>query len=95
LELCDDGRGFKVKDRHDGWRECASGLNKWGQVEITSSGGKGTKITVLLPCNGEDFMTSKRKQPRVQESCEEIKVYAKKRRKVEIRKALDQGPHCG
>jgi signal transduction histidine kinase len=24
-----------------------------GELEITSSGGKGTKITVLLPCNGE------------------------------------------
>ena len=33
-----------------------------GELEITSSRGKGTKITVVLPCNGEiDVMTSKKK----------------------------------
>ena len=56
LELRDDGDGFKVKDRHDGvglrgMRERVEQMG--GELEITSSGGKGTKITVLLPCNGE------------------------------------------
>src|SRR5207248_2633191 len=52
LELRDDGDGFKVKDRHDGvglrgMRERVEQMG--GELEITSSGGKGTKITVLLP----------------------------------------------
>jgi len=56
FELRDDGDGFKVKDRHDGvglrgMRERVEQMG--GELEITSSGGKGTKITVLLPCNGE------------------------------------------
>ena len=56
LELRDDGNGFKVKDRHDGvglrgMRERVEQMG--GELEITSSRGKGTKITVLLPCNGE------------------------------------------
>jgi PAS domain S-box-containing protein len=56
LELRDDGDGFKVKDRHDGlglrgMRERVEQMG--GELEITSSGGKGTKISVLLPCNGE------------------------------------------
>jgi signal transduction histidine kinase len=56
LELRDDGDGFKVKDRHDGvglrgMRERVEQMG--GELEITSAGGKGTKITVLLPCNGE------------------------------------------
>jgi signal transduction histidine kinase len=56
LELWDDGDGFKVKDRHDGvglvgMRERVEQMG--GELEITSSRGKGTKITVLLPCNGE------------------------------------------
>jgi PAS domain S-box-containing protein len=56
LELRDDGNGFKVKDRHDGvglrgMRERVEQMG--GELEITSSGGKGTKITVLLACNGE------------------------------------------
>src|SRR6476620_9457834 len=56
LELRDDGDGFKAKDRHDGlglrgMRERVEQMG--GELEITSSGGKGTKITVLLPCNGE------------------------------------------
>jgi PAS domain S-box-containing protein len=56
LELRDDGDGFKVKDRHDGvglvgMRERVEQMG--GELEITSSRGKGTKITVLLPCNGE------------------------------------------
>jgi signal transduction histidine kinase len=55
LELRDDGEGFKAKDRHDGvglngMRERVEQMG--GELEITSSRGKGTKITVLLPCNG-------------------------------------------
>src|SRR5436853_1287278 len=56
LELRDDGDGFKVNDRHDGvgllgMRERVEQMG--GEFEISSSRGKGTKITVLLPCNGE------------------------------------------
>jgi PAS domain S-box-containing protein len=58
LELRDDGDGFKVKDRHDGvglvgMRERVEQMG--GKLQITSSRGKGTKITVLLPCNGESM----------------------------------------
>src|SRR6476660_8442929 len=56
LELRDDGDGFKVKDRHDGvglagMRERVEQMG--GEFEITSSRGKGTKITVVLLGNGE------------------------------------------
>jgi len=56
LELRDDGDGFKAKHRHDGvglvgMRERVEQMG--GELQITSSRGKGTKITVLLPCNGE------------------------------------------
>ena len=59
LELRDDGDGFKAKDRHDGvglrgMRERVEQMG--GELEITSSRGKGTKITVLLPCNGESML---------------------------------------
>jgi PAS domain S-box-containing protein len=59
LELRDDGDGFKVKDRHDGvglvgMRERVEEMG--GELEITSSRGKGTKITVLLPCNEESTL---------------------------------------
>src|SRR5438876_2990505 len=58
LELRDDGDGFKVKDRHDGvglsgMRERVEQMG--GELEIASSRGKGTKIIVLLPCNGESM----------------------------------------
>ena len=58
LELRDDGDGFKVKDRHDGvgltgMRERVEKMG--GELEITSSRGKGTKITVVLPGNGESM----------------------------------------
>jgi PAS domain S-box-containing protein len=60
LELRDDGDGFKAKDRHDGvglsgMRERVEQMG--GELEITSSRGKGTKITVVLPCNGESSMS--------------------------------------
>ena len=56
LELRDDGDGFKARDRHDGvglsgMRERVEQMG--GELKITSSRGKGTKITVLLPHNGE------------------------------------------
>src|SRR5882724_7483478 len=55
LELRDDGDGFRVKERHDGvgltgMRERVEQMG--GELKITSSRGKGTKITVVLPCNG-------------------------------------------
>jgi PAS domain S-box-containing protein len=58
LELRDDGRGFKPKDRHDGvglrgMRERVEQMG--GELEITSARGKGTKITVVLPGNGESI----------------------------------------
>jgi PAS domain S-box-containing protein len=58
LELQDDGEGFKVKDRHDGaglsgMRERVEQMG--GELAITSSRGKGTKITVVLPGNGESI----------------------------------------
>src|SRR5437660_4233253 len=56
LELRDDGDGFRVKERHDGvgltgMRERVEQMG--GELKITSSRGKGTKITVVLPFNGE------------------------------------------
>ena len=56
LELCDDGDGFQVKERHDGvgltgMRERAEEMG--GELKIVSSRGKGTKITVVLPLNTE------------------------------------------
>ena len=56
LELRDDGDGFKVKARHDGvglsgMRERVEQMG--GELEITSSPGKGTKVIVVLPRNGE------------------------------------------
>lgn len=56
LELRDDGAGFSAKEGHDGMG--LSGMRErveqmGGELEINSSRGRGTKITVLLPCNGE------------------------------------------
>jgi PAS domain S-box-containing protein len=58
LELRDDGNGFKVKERHDGvgltgMRERVEQMG--GELKIISSRGKGTKITVVVPCNGESM----------------------------------------
>jgi PAS domain S-box-containing protein len=58
LELHDDGDGFRVKERHDGvgltgMRERVEQMG--GELKITSSRGKGTKITVVLPFNGESM----------------------------------------
>ena len=59
LELQDDGDGFKVKDRHDGFglagmRERVEQMG--GKVKITSSRGKGTKVVVTLPYNGQSTL---------------------------------------
>jgi signal transduction histidine kinase len=56
LEFQDDGDGFKVEDRHDGFglagmRERVEQMG--GELKITSGRGKGTKLSVLLPLNGE------------------------------------------
>jgi PAS domain S-box-containing protein len=56
LELWDDGDGFKATDRHDGvgltgMRERVEQMG--GQLKIGGGPGKGTKITVVLPCNGK------------------------------------------
>ncbi len=59
LELRDDGDGFKVKDRHDGvglsgMRERVEQMG--GELKIASTRGKGTKVIVVLPCNGESTL---------------------------------------
>jgi len=55
LELRDDGDGFEVNDRHDGFglagmRERVEQMG--GNVKVTSARGKGTKVVVTLPYNG-------------------------------------------
>src|SRR5438034_10032120 len=52
LELRDDGDGFKIKERHDGFgltgmRERADQMG--GQLKITSTRGKGTTVVDSLP----------------------------------------------
>jgi signal transduction histidine kinase len=59
LEFSDDGEGFKPQGRHDGrglagMRERVEQMG--GQLKITSSRSKGTKITVVLPSNGESML---------------------------------------
>jgi signal transduction histidine kinase len=61
LELRDDGEGFKVRDGHDGvgltgMRERVTKMG--GELKISSSRGNGTKITVVLPCNGNGKLLS-------------------------------------
>ena len=56
LELRDDGDGFRVKDRHDGFglagmRERVEQMG--GKLKITSARGKGTRVVVTLPYNDE------------------------------------------
>ncbi len=58
LEFRDDGDGFNVKDQHDGvgltgMRERVAQMG--GELKITSARGKGTKIKVILPCNGQSM----------------------------------------
>jgi signal transduction histidine kinase len=52
LELCDDGNGFEVTERHDGvglagMRERVQEMG--GDLKVASARGKGTEITVILP----------------------------------------------
>src|SRR5216117_486714 len=52
LELRDDGDGFRVKERHDGFgltgmRERVEQMG--GKLKITSARGKGTKVVISLP----------------------------------------------
>jgi PAS domain S-box-containing protein len=59
LEFSDDGDGFNAQDRHDGrglagMRERVEQMG--GELKITSSRGEGTKITVVLPSNGESVL---------------------------------------
>jgi signal transduction histidine kinase len=58
LVLRDDGDGFKVKERHDGFglagmRERVEQMG--GTLKISSARGKGTKVLVTLPYNGESM----------------------------------------
>src|SRR5205809_634415 len=56
LELRDDGDGFRVKDRHDGFglagmRERVEQMG--GKLKISSARGKGTDVLVTLPFNDQ------------------------------------------
>jgi signal transduction histidine kinase len=58
LQLRDDGDGFKIKDQHDGFglagmRERVEQMG--GTLKISSARGKGTKLSVVLPVNGESI----------------------------------------
>jgi PAS domain S-box-containing protein len=58
LELRDDGDGFKVKERHDGFglagmRERVEQMG--GTLKITSARGKGTNVLVRLPFNDQSL----------------------------------------
>jgi signal transduction histidine kinase len=58
LEFSDDGDGFKLADQHDGlglmgMRERTEQMG--GKLIIASSRKNGTKITVVLPCNGKSI----------------------------------------
>jgi PAS domain S-box-containing protein len=58
LELRDDGDGFNVRDRHDGFglagmRERVEQMG--GKLKIASSRRKGTKVIVTLPYNHESM----------------------------------------
>jgi PAS domain S-box-containing protein len=59
LELRDDGDGFKVKDQNDGvgltgMRERVEQMG--GEFKFASSRGKGTKVIVVIPCNGRSTL---------------------------------------
>ena len=66
LELRDDGDGFKVKARHDGFglagmRERVEQMG--GNLTISSRRGKGTKIAVTVPYNLESGTVKSKKKP--------------------------------
>jgi PAS domain S-box-containing protein len=59
LELRDDGDGFKINSQHDGFglagmRERVEQMG--GELKVTSSRSKGTKIIVTLPYNHESVL---------------------------------------
>jgi signal transduction histidine kinase len=59
LELHDDGDGFEIRDRHDGFglagmRERVEQMG--GKLKISSSRGKGTNVVVTLPYNHESIL---------------------------------------
>jgi len=59
LELRDDGDGFKINGRNDGFglagmRERVEQMG--GELKVTSARGKGTKIVVTLPYNHESVL---------------------------------------
>src|SRR6266568_4811545 len=61
LELRDDGDGFKVKDRHDGFglagmRERVEQMG--GKLKISSARGKGTDVLVTLPFNDQSVASA-------------------------------------
>jgi signal transduction histidine kinase len=96
LELRDDGDGFKVKDRHDGvglrgMRERVEQMG--GELEITSSRGKGTKITVVLPATENRCHDIQKENARSLESCKKPKSAAKKAPKVRDTKRPRSGAH--
>ena len=58
LEFEDDGEGFTTTDCHDGFgligmRERVEQMG--GELKIASARGKGTKVAVVLPFNGESM----------------------------------------
>jgi PAS domain S-box-containing protein len=58
LEFQDDGDGFNVREAHDGFglagmRERVEEMG--GRLKIMSARGKGTKVAVVLPLNGESM----------------------------------------
>ena len=56
LEFQDDGDGFEVKEGHDGFGLAGMGERveeMGGELQIISARGKGTKVVVVLPLNGE------------------------------------------
>jgi signal transduction histidine kinase len=72
LEFFDDGVGFALKDSHDGvgltgMRERVTQMG--GEMEITSSRGKGTKITVLLRCNANRHYDIENQNTALTEPC--------------------------
>jgi signal transduction histidine kinase len=58
LEFQDDGDGFTVTERHDGFglagmRERVEEMG--GELRIVSARGKGTKLALVLPLTGDSM----------------------------------------
>ena len=59
LQFHDDGDGFEIEDGHDGFglagmRERVEEMG--GELKIVSARGKGTKLSVVLPVNGQSIL---------------------------------------